>query len=159
MSSILKFIVLFLFTTTLIAGALYFDFDLILAKENKNLREQLAETNKILSYQKRFAADVEEIKDLIDSLDIPGQNLSYMNQLLNSKIVDVQKTIPVEDTTYTYDMYNNVINSYLEIKEHKTQLLEYSDADKRLKEYKKEVDRLKEELRETQKSLDIYKQN
>lgn len=156
-NSILKFALLFLITVSIIVVALFFDFDRLPLKENELLRERKAMAEKEMEYQEEFSGSMEEIKALIDSLDVPGQNILYISQLVNSKIVDLQRTIPVEDSTYRYDMYNNIINSYLELKEMKTKLTEYGEVDKRLKEYEEELDRVREELNIANRNLDAYR--
>ncbi|KAA1245332.1 type VI secretion system TssO [Aquimarina sp. RZ0] len=158
-NSILKFSLLFLFTAALIVTAFFFDFNRVPFKENSVLRERSASVEKEMQFQEGFSKGMKEVESLVDSLDIPGQNLSYINQLINSKIIDLKKTIPVEDSTYRYDMYTSIVNSYLDIKEMKGNLKEYGKLKSDLAEYKEELDRVTQELKEANRSLDIYRAN
>ncbi|OED39487.1 hypothetical protein AB834_00225 [PVC group bacterium (ex Bugula neritina AB1)] len=155
--SILKFALLFLFTVALIVTAFFFDFDRVPFKENSVLRERTASIEKEMYFQEEFSGRMLEIKSLIDSLDIPGQNLSYINSMINSKIVDLQKSIPTEDSTYRYDMYSNIVNSYVDIQAMKSKLKEYDEIDKRMAEYKEELTRVREELNLANRNLDAYR--
>ncbi|MBQ4821288.1 type VI secretion system TssO [Aquimarina sp. MMG016] len=156
-NSILKFSLLFLFTTALIVTAFYFDFDRVPFKENAVWRERSALIEKEMEYQKKFSKGMKEVRSLIDSLDVPGQNLQYLNQVISSKIVDLQKTIPKEDSTYRYDMYTNIIDSYVNIHDLKTKLREFDDVDERIEEYKEELEKTRKELNEANRYLDAVR--
>ncbi|MDY8138347.1 type VI secretion system TssO [Aquimarina sp. 2201CG5-10] len=156
-NSILKFFLLFLFTTALIVTAFYFDFDRIPFKENAVWRERSALIEKEMQFQEKFSEGMIEVKSLIDSLDTPGQNLQYINALINSKIVDLQKSIPKEDSTYRYDMYTNIVNSYVDIQALKTKLKEFDDVDERIEEYQEELDKVRQELNEANRYLDALR--
>ena len=100
---------------------------------------------------------MKDIQSLIDSLDIPGQNRQYMNALINSRIVELQKSIPKEDSTYRYDMYTNIVNTYVNIQSLKSKLNEYEGVDDRLEEYKEELDKVRQELNEANRYLDALR--
>ncbi|MDH7446795.1 type VI secretion system TssO [Aquimarina sp. 2201CG14-23] len=156
-NSVLKFGLLFLFTVALIVTAFFFDFDRVPFKENSVLRERSASVEKEIQFQKEFSDGMENVKSLIDSLDTPGQNLQYINAKISSTIVDLQKSIPKEDSTYRYDMYTNIVNSYVDIQAFKSKLKEYDGVDQRIEEYKEELDRLRQELNEANRYLDALR--
>lgn len=156
-NSILKFALLFVITTAIIVTTFFFDFNLIPIQENKVLRKRSTLIEKEMEFQEGFSEGMKEVISLIDSLDTPGQNTSYIDQLINSKIVDLQKTIPVNDSTYRYDMYTNIVKSYLDIKEMKAKLKNYDKIDETLLQYKEELDRVREELNTANRNLDAYR--
>ncbi|GAA0873406.1 hypothetical protein GCM10009117_25530 [Gangjinia marincola] len=155
--SILKFALLFIITMAIIVTAFYFDFDRVPFKENKLLREQSVAIQNEFQFQEKFSTEMEEISSLLDSLDIPGQNLSYINYQIDTKIVDLQNSIPKEDSTYRYDMYANIVNSFVNMQEYKNKLNEYSDVDARLVEFKEKLEEAREDLTECNRTLDIYR--
>ena len=156
-NSIFKFSLLFLFTIALIVTAFFFDFNRIPLKENSVLRELSASVEKEMEFQEKFSNDMKDIQSLIDSLDIPGQNRQYINALINSRIVELQKSIPKEDSTYRYDMYTNIVNTYVNIQSLKSKLNEYEGVDDRLEEYKEELDKVRQELNEANRYLDALR--
>ncbi len=152
-SSILKFAALFAATVILILTTAFFDFNRLPVKENTILREKVSSVEKERIYQDNFSKKSNEIKSLIDSLDTPGQNIQYFNALINSKIVELQKSIPDKDSTSNYGMYVNAIQSYVDIQELKTKLKGYDGLDVKLKEYRKELDRITTKYDECQRYL------
>ncbi|WP_062061879.1 type VI secretion system TssO [Aquimarina longa] len=156
-NSILKFSLLFVFTAALIVIAFFFDFDRIPLKENSVLREQSVAVQKEIKFQEKFSDEMITIRSLLDSLDTPGQNIQYINALINSKIVDLQKSIPKEDSTYRYDMYNNVVKSFVDLQGLKTKLKEFDNVDAQLEEYEDELDRVNQELDKANRYLDALR--
>ena len=144
--SILKFALLFFVTVTFIVITFFFDFDRIPLKENAVLRDKSKSINKEMKFQEKFSDQMKNIRSLLDSLDTPGQNVQYVNALINSKIVDLQKSIPKEDSTYRYDMYNTIVKSFVDLQAFKTKLKELENVDKQLIEYEDEIEKLNEEL-------------
>ncbi|MFD0862852.1 type VI secretion system TssO [Sungkyunkwania multivorans] len=156
-NSFLRFMLLFLITTALIVVTFFFDFNRVPLKENKVLRTESEMIEKELAFQKKFSDGMVDIKELIDSLDVPGQNIAYLNTVINSKIVDLQKSIPQKDSTYRYKMYNNIIDSYIDIQGYKEELRNYEDTDKIISQYKEELDRTRQELNEAMRALNAYR--
>lgn len=152
-ASVLKFSLLFLVTIVLIVVAAFFDFNRLPFKENSILRNKVVIADKELIYQKEFSKKSYEIKALIDSLDTPGQNIQYFNALINSKIVELQESIPEKDSTNNYEMYVNSLQSYVDIQELKTKLKSYDGVDAKLVEYRSELDRITTKYNEAQRYL------
>lgn len=152
-TSVLKFSLLFLVTIILIVVATFFDFNRLPFKENSILRNKVTIADKELIYQKEFSSKSNEIKALIDSLDTPGQNIQYFNALINSKIVELQESIPEKDSTNNYEMYVNSLQSYVDIQELKTKLKSYDGVDAKLEEYRHELDRVTTKYNEAQRYL------
>jgi len=158
-NSFLKFFLLFILTTAIIVVALFFDFNVMPFKENKVLRNQAVEIEKEIQFQEGFSKDIQMLRDMVDSLDIPGQNRAFLNSMLSSQIVKLQEKIPVKDSTYRYDMYNNVIWSFAEIQKLKEELNSYSDVEERITEYKAELEKCRDELKEEKRTVDALRRN
>ncbi|WP_108868978.1 type VI secretion system TssO [Aquimarina aquimarini] len=156
-NSILKFALLFLFTATLIVITFFFDFDRVPLKENSVLRERSKAIETEVQFQEKFSGEMVKIRSLLDSLDTPGQNTQYINALLNSKIVDLQKSIPEEDSTYRYDMYNSIVKSFVDLQGFKNKLKEFEDVDTKLEEYEIELERVNLELEKAKRYVDALR--
>ena len=110
-----------------------------------------------VKFQEKFSSEMINIRSLLDSLDTPGQNTQYINALINSKIVDLQKSIPKEDSTYRYDMYNSIVKSFVDLQGYKTKLKEYDDVEEQLMQYEEELDRVNKELEKANRYLDAIR--
>ncbi|WP_340199098.1 type VI secretion system TssO [Ascidiimonas sp. W6] len=155
--SILKFALLFLFTTALIVVSFFFDFNKVPLKENKVLRDRSEVIEKEAEFQREFSEEMVKINSLLDSLDTPGQNDQYINALINSGIVDLEKSIPKEGSSDRYDMYKNIIKSYVQLHQFKNKLKEYEDIDQQLDEYEEELERVNTELETAKRNLDAMR--
>lgn len=158
-NSFLKFFLLFIVTVLIIVVALFFDFKIMPFKENKVLREQAAQIEKEIQFQEGFSEDIKMLKGMVDSLDIPGQNRAFMNSMLSAQIVKLQEKIPVKDSTYRYDMYNNIIWSFAEIQKLKEQVASYADVEERISQYKEELEKCRDELSEEKRTVDALRRN
>jgi len=156
-NSILKFLLLFLFSVTLIVITFFFDFNRVPLKENAVLRERSKTIEEEMKFQEKFSQEMIGIRSLLDSLDTPGQNVQYINALINSKIVDLQKSIPKEDSTYRYDMYNNIVKSFVDLQGFKTKLKDLEDVDTQLEDYESELERVNLELEKANRYLDALR--
>ncbi len=156
-NSILKFSLLFIFTITLIVATLFFDFDRVPIKENSVLRERSKAIEMEVQFQQKFSDKMITIRSLLDSLDTPGQHVQYINTLINSKIVELQNSIPGEDSTYRYDMYNNIVKSFVDLQGLKIKLKEFENVDTQLEEYEQELDRVNLELEKANRYIDALR--
>lgn len=156
-SSFLKFLLLFVLTVSIIVVAFYFDFKVMPFKENKVLRTHVTQVEKEVRFQEGFSEDIKTLRGMVDSLDIPGQNRAFLNSMLSAQIVKLQEKIPVKDSTYRYEMYNNIIWSFAEIQKLKDQLSSYSDVEERINEYKEALDKTRSELNEEKRTVDALR--
>lgn len=152
--SFLKFLLLFLVTVFAVIFAIYFNYE-IPAKENQILRDQAKVIEEDLKFQNSFYSQMETVKNLIDSLDVPGQNSSYQNSLISTKLVELQKAIPTKDSTYRYDMYMSIVKLHAELQESKSELKSLKEAKTRIEEYKTALDKCKADLKQTERDLFI----
>ncbi|MGB0788463.1 MAG: type VI secretion system TssO, partial [Marinirhabdus sp.] len=121
------------------------------------LRAQAAKVEKEIQFQEGFSKDIVTLKGMVDSLDIPGQNRAFLNSMLSAQIVKLQEKIPIKDSTYRYDMYNNIIWSFAEIQKLKEQLDSYKEVEERITEYKNELDKCRQELNEEKRTVDALR--
>ncbi|TPN81245.1 type VI secretion system TssO [Aquimarina algicola] len=145
-NSILKFSVLFIFTIGLIVFAFFFDFDRVPLKIADHLMERSKAIEKEMEFQEQFSNNMSEIQSLIDTLDTPDLNYRHYNAMIDTKIVDLQKSIPVKDSTYRFKMYNDIVNSYADLHDYRNKLKELEDVEIQLEDYKEELEKVKEDL-------------
>ncbi|MGB7393791.1 MAG: type VI secretion system TssO, partial [Pricia sp.] len=134
--------------------AVYFNFT-VPAEENDMLRTEARILKSEMEFQRNFYSDMQNLKAMIDSLDIPGQNKSYQNSLINREIVDLQKKIPAKDSTYRYDMHMGIVQLYAELQSAKDKLHDLKDAENTIEEYKAELETTRTRLKERSRELDI----
>ena len=150
----LRFLLLFLLTVASVLIAVYFNFK-VPKKENKLLKTQVRIVKKEMEYQNNFFSEMKSIKSMIDSLDIPGQNVSFQTKLINTKLVDLQKAIPTKDSTYKYDMYTSIVELYVELQNTKDELRSLSDSKSTIEEYKDALDKCRDDLKQAERDLFI----
>ena len=151
-NSFLKFLLLFLITSATIVTSVFFTFKVPL-KENNILKAQAKKIDKEIRFQNSFSNGMNNVKKMLDSLDVPGQNTEYLNQLIGKDLAEMQKSIPRKDSTYKYDMYSNVVNLFLDIQDMKADLRELKDAENTIEEYKEALEKTKQELKESERDL------
>ncbi len=156
-NTFLLFTSLFVVTTGMIVVAVFFGFR-VPARENAMFRERNEQILYKEGMARGFAEQMEEIKSLLDSMDMPGINSDYMERLVSSELADLQSSLPVEDSTYRRKMYSNIIQTYLELKNAKSSLIQLSDVQGELDEYDDLIDRYKKDLDQAKRDLDICRQ-
>ena len=153
-NSFLKFLALFLVTIIFVILAVYFNYE-IPSKENELLRDQAKVMEEDLKFQNTFYNEMEHIKGLIDSLNTPGQNNSYQNSLISTKLVELRKSIPTEDETFRYDMYASIVKLHAELQDTKEELKSLQEAKSRIEEYKTALDKCQADLKQAERDLFI----
>ena len=153
-SSFLKFLALFIVTMAMILVAVFFNFQ-IPEKENKLLREQADVFDQEMEYQSEFFAEMQSLKQMIDSLDVPGQNTSYQNSLISTQIVDLQKNIPPKGSSHIYDMHMAIIQLYVELQTATDKLNSLQDAEGTIADYKEAFENCKKDLVQAERELYI----
>ena len=154
--SFLKFLALFIVTTLLIVGAVYINYR-VPHKENELLRKRTELLNNEIEFQKGFAIDIERTRNLLDSLDLKGQNIAYLNDLISQKLVGIQGGLPAKDSTFRYTMYKNILDILVDYQKSKKELNALSDAKNQIQEYQTELEKIQEELDQAKRDLDILR--
>ncbi|AXT60417.1 hypothetical protein D1816_08655 [Aquimarina sp. AD10] len=155
-SSFIKFILLFVLVTATIMVTVFFNYR-VPQKEIELLRERVKIAEQEVKFQEGFASEIKVIKNMLDSLDIPGQNVSFLGSQLNGKLSRMQESIPRKDSTYRYDMYTNVVKAFLKIKETKEELYSRKNDKKNIEECKIQLEKTEQKLKETERDLQILR--
>jgi len=153
-SAFLKYLALFVVTMLAILFAVYFNFK-VPSKENELLKNKVKAVEKEKVFQNKFSEKMTVIKNMLDSLDVPGQNVTYQNSLISDKLVDLQKFIPSKDSTYVYDMYSSIVDLYSELQAINGELRSLNSAKSTIEEYKDALDRCRSDLKQTERDLFI----
>jgi hypothetical protein len=127
-------------------------------EENAYLREKMRTMESKVQVERHFAQKMENVKSLMDSMDLPNVNADYMQQLISSELADLQSEVTTNDSTYRKEMYSNILQTYLELKTAKHSLIKMQNVEMSMEEYSKLVDQYNEELKQTQRDLDICRQ-
>lgn len=151
-NSFLKFLLLFLLTTSTVVASVFFTYK-VPVKENSILKHQAKTFDKELKFQNKFSDKMKKIKGLLDSLDAPGQNIQYLNQLIGKDLAEMQKSIPRKDSTFKYDMYSDVVKLYVNIQDMKGKLRELKDAENTIEEYKAALEKSTQEFKQLERDL------
>ncbi len=151
--SFLKFLLLFIFTVLAIVLAVFFTFKVPI-EENKLLKSQSISFDEELKFQKKFSTKITETKKLLDSLDVPGTNTKYINELVSKNLAELQKTIP-EKSDYDHDMYYQIVNMMVGTQNMKGRLWELKDAESTIEEYKEALDEANENFKQLERDLII----
>ncbi len=153
-NSFLKFLLLFIVTVGFIIVTIFFTFQ-IPKKENSLLKEDLRSVQKERTFQEDFYLEMSRVKNMIDSLDVPGQNFSYQNSLISDNLVDLQELIPTSDNNINYDLYKKIVTTLIELQESKKRLKGLGDAENTIQDYKTALEKCKEDYKEVERDLDI----
>jgi len=149
-----KFLLLFLVTIASILTATYFDFR-VPKEENAILKSKVNRVEQEMKFQEIFFKEMRKVKNMIDSLSVPGSNFSYQKMQISEKLVDLQKAIPTKDSTYRYDMYSDIIKLFIELQSSKTELHNLIDVKSTIAEYKDALDKCREDLKQSERDLYI----
>jgi peptidoglycan hydrolase CwlO-like protein len=151
-NSFLKFLALFVVTVGMIVTAVFFTYS-VPKKENAQLREVTKVMETGMVFQKDFYDEMKAVKNMIDSLDVPGQNTDYLNSQIGEKMAKLENTIPTKDETHLYDMHTSILRLYSELQISKNKLHELRDAEERIEEYEEAYEDCKDELKQALREL------
>lgn len=149
-----KFLLLFVVTVSMVVIAIFFNYK-IPSKENSLLKMQAKAIDQEIEFQNEFSKKMGQVKNLIDSLDTRGQNVSYQNSLISQELVELQKRIPTQDSTYRYDMYTNIVRLQVELQETKNKLRKLEGSETKIKDYETALEKCRQELKTTERELYI----
>src|SRR5690606_23061785 len=89
----LKFILLFTITCSLIVMAVFFGMRLP-TEENAYLREKMQILESNAHAERQFASKMEDVKVLLDSMDLPNVNVDYMQHIISTELAEIQSKVP-----------------------------------------------------------------
>ena len=117
-----RFSVLFIACILLVAIPLYFTIGLP-GKESKQTSEELQILQEKSDFQKDFfAVRMDSVKHLMDSYDSDGVDRDKLNADIGFLLSEMANSI-AGDTSWRFNMYENIIDSYLSIKSSKNELM------------------------------------
>ncbi|MDM8162088.1 type VI secretion system TssO [Labilibaculum sp. K2S] len=154
----ISFFFLFLLTTSLVVVIVFFNLK-VPEKENKYLHNRLNYLNLEKKQISDFALKMDKVKALIDMIKVKGTNIEFTDQLISTELAVMRNKFIAEDSVSNVGMYNNIILTYLELKEAKIELLNLEDAKTDIESYVSIIEELKEKLEAKQRDLDIYRHN
>ena len=153
----INFIWMFLFTIILIVGAIYFDFRVPL-KENKVLKADNSKLRKEYDFQMEFINGVRDVKSNLDSINMEGQNVFFLEQLVSRKLATMKESIPGDGLAEQKAYYDYVIQLCLELQTAKRELRDLQGMKSMIQDYKENLQRYKEECNQAKRDLDICRQ-
>ena len=147
-----KFLAFFIATILFVLGAVFINSSIpqeqreLLAKENEML-------NRELEFQTDFSKGIKEVQAKLDSINQPDQNVMYLDRSVNTKLAEINQSIPEGDSLRQRKLYNYVIQSFLDLQEAKRKLRELQDVRKRIKDYQENTEQYKEALEQKERDL------
>ena len=143
-SFILKFTAFFIIGILVVLIPFYFIFRMP-AYENSLLTKDLKEMQGLMKKQRDvYAVAIDSITATFARYDLADDiNRGQLSLLLDKQIFGLQEPFR-NDTTWSGRMYNNIANSFLDLKKTKNDIIQ-SDND--LKDCQQELERLKEEAK------------
>jgi hypothetical protein len=148
---------MFLITVALTVSALFINFR-IPVSENQLLKTGYENVNRELEFQSDFTKKFNEVKEILDTIDHPGANTLYLEQLVSSKLAGMKEAIPAKDSLRQRKMYDYIIQSLLSLQESKRNLKEFSHSRELITQYQQNLQQYKDALDQAQRDLDICRQ-
>ncbi|PSL46621.1 hypothetical protein CLV51_103602 [Chitinophaga niastensis] len=154
--SFMWFLLFFIITVALFVLAVFFNYQ-VPARENASLRKELSTFREEQAFQTEFLQKLDKVKHNLDSINIPGQNASYMDQVIAASLADMRNSIPKEAVTH-YGLYDNVVQNCLSLQQTKQQLRELQNAQQNIVGLKEQVINLQSQLESKSRDLDNCRQ-
>ncbi len=152
-----KFMAFFLLSTLMVVGAVYFD-TRIPAKDNEMLREEVMRYRTQAQAQERFVKNMDDAKNLIDSLSKPGTNIIYLNQQIAAKIRELSD-LQYRDSSMYNRLNKNVIDVFLRYHSAVNEVVNLGNVPKELNEYKTKYAEAQRDLQNAQRDLDMCRRS
>ncbi len=119
--ALILFITFFVFTLFIALTAVFFN-AYFPFKENTLLKEENKKLTREFQFFNDFSFQLESVKQTTDSINMPGTNNFFNEHLALSRLADMYKEIPKNDTIQNHTLYNNIILAYKEIIDLKKQI-------------------------------------
>lgn len=152
-----KFLFFFLLSTLFIVSAVYFNVN-ISDKENSLLNKEVAQYKIHEAAQNKFVSTMDETKHLIDSLNTPGANVTYLNEQIAAKI-RVLTDLEYKDSSSFKRLNTNVIDLFLRYQDAATKIVTFGNAPQQLEEYKQKYDQAQRDLDDAHRDLDVLRRS
>lgn len=152
-----KFLGFFLLTTLMVVGAVYFN-TRIPVKDNTMMREQISSFRTQSMAQEKFVKSMDDAKVLIDSLDKPGANTLYLNQLIAARIRELAQ-LQYKDSSMFSRLNKNVLDVFLRYQEAANKNVSMGDMPRQLEDYKARYEQTQRDLDNARRDLDVLRRS
>lgn len=152
-----KFLGFFLLSVLMVVGAVYFN-TRIPAKDNEIMREQLGSFRTQSMAQEKFVKNMDEAKILIDSLNRPGANTIYLNQLIAARIRELAQ-LQYKDSSMFSRLNKNVLDVFLRYQESANKVVSMGDLPRQLEDYKTRYEQTQRDLDNARRDLDVLRRS
>jgi len=153
-NSFLKFLLIFLLTAATIVTAVFFNFQ-IPKKENAVLKEESLRMREEIKFQKEFVNGMQDVSKMLDSLIMPGANVAFEKAEIGKKLSDLRHSIPAKDSTYNYELYENIINTFVKLEKTETRLIDVRDTEEEINDFEIALKKCDEEILRLQRDLQV----
>jgi hypothetical protein len=149
-----KFVLFFVFAVAAILLAVFFNYQ-VPKKENKILRDKADLYQAHTASEEKFAAAMGEANEYLDSLDKPGANVAYLNQLIGNKLAELT-ILQTKDNSAASKEDKIFLDIILKYQQSKTKLLELKDASDKLQKLQNDYNQCAQDKERLQTTLSFY---
>ncbi|MFT4023897.1 MAG: type VI secretion system TssO [Flavihumibacter sp.] len=152
-----KFLGFFVLSVLIIVSAVYFN-TRIPKKDNELLRKKVNTYQISAMAQERFVQNMEEARNMIDSLGRPGANTVYLNQQIAARIRELNQ-LQYKDSSMYSRLNKSVLDVFLRYQELTNKVVQMGDLPQQLEEYKAKYEQTQRDLDNARRDLDVYRRN
>ena len=128
------------------------------SKENEVLRGEISRYQAQHIAQEKFVNNMDDAKQLIDSLRQPGVNTMYINQQIAAKLRQLTD-LQYEDSSVYSRLNKNVIDLYLRYQEATNKIVSMGDLPQQLQDYKGKYEQSERDLDQAKRDLDLLRRS
>lgn len=129
----------------------------IVQQDTKKSREEMKAMKDQENTQREFIVEMNKIKKEIDKMEIPDENLDVISGSVSIYIQQAM-TFVHNDTSWRSSMYNNILDTYSELKEDKfKKILAQENTSDELAETKRQLIMVQNKLKECNQDLKAAK--
>ncbi|WP_296151303.1 type VI secretion system TssO [uncultured Flavobacterium sp.] len=150
------FFAVFSITIVIIVFAIFFNFQLP-KEENEHLRTENDLLKKEFEFQQQFSYKIDSAKQYIDSINAPGQDNFFQEQIALKKLAEMYSILP-KDTLKGKKMYSNVILTYKQLIDSKKQIRNLTYNEKTMDSLAQIAQTFQEEYEKMKLDLEVCRQ-
>ena len=147
-----KFLLFFFIAVIAIVLAVFFNYQV--PKKMNTLLIKRADQYQVHSFaEEKFTGILQETNLLLDSLDKPGANVAYLNQLISQKLAEMT---PLKDNSASNRISFDITLKYQQAI---NKLVKLNDAATQLEKAKNDLSQCNQELQQVRQTLKMYQNN
>ena len=159
MQAFWRFILFFAISVICILLCVFFFYQ-VPKKENAFLRKNTDLYQQHTNSEEKFTAAMQDATSLIDSLDKPGANVAYLNQLIGRKLTDMTLLKDNTDVSSKQNLiFLNIINMISRYQDAKTKLISLKDVSAQLDKAKNDYLQCNQQLEQAKNTIAILRQS